>query len=105
MTFDNVYELLRNYRTPAGEQVLFLLARDTMQSIYDCVLQSGARECLELGTGYGATTCVIAAALDELGGGRVSTIDMLVREPIGIDVLAVHTGLSRYIEVVSDNAG
>lgn len=105
MTFDNVYELLRNYRTQGGEQVLFLLARDTMHSIYDCVLQSGARECLELGTGYGATTCVIAAALDELGGGRVSTIDMLVREPIGIDVLAAHTGLSRYIEVVSDNAG
>ncbi len=35
----------------------------------------------------------------------MTTIDMLVREPIGIDVLAAHTGLSRFIEVVSDNAG
>jgi predicted O-methyltransferase YrrM len=67
MTFEHVLDLLRSYRTKEGEQVLFLLAQDTMESIYNCVLNSGARACLELGTGLGGTTCVIAAALDELG--------------------------------------
>jgi predicted O-methyltransferase YrrM len=105
MTFEHVLDLLRSYRTKEGEQVLFLLAQDTMESIYNCVLNSGARACLELGTGLGGTTCVIAAALDELGGGRVTTVDMLVREPIGVDVLAQHTGLTQYIEVISDPVG
>jgi predicted O-methyltransferase YrrM len=105
MKFDEVLELLRSYRTPQGEVVLFLLQPQTMEDIYNCVLHSSARDCLELGTGYGATTCVIAAALDETGGGRVTTIDMVARDPIGVDILAQHTGLSSYIEAITDVAG
>lgn len=105
MKFDDIYSVLHDYRTPDGGRLLFLLAPGTMRSIYDCVLHSGARECLELGTGYGATTCVIAAALEELGGGRVTTVDIMVHEPIGIHVLAAHTGLSRYMNIVCDTAG
>jgi len=105
MTFDQVYERLSTYRTPQGEKLLFLLSADTMRSLYDCVLHTGATDCLELGTGYGATTCVIAAALDERGGGRVTTIDIMEREPIGITELAAHTGLGRYIAAVNDPAG
>jgi predicted O-methyltransferase YrrM len=105
MKFDQVAHLLHSYRTQEDDKVLFLLAQDTMQAIYDCVLHSGARTCLELGTGFGATTCVIAAALDELGGGHVTTLDVLVREPIGVNVLAHHTGLSKYIKVIADPVG
>ena len=105
MKFEQVHHRLRSYRTPQEEQVLFLLQQDTMESLYNCVVNAGARECLELGTGYGATTCVIAAALDEIGGGRVTTIDMLVREPIGVHVLAQHVGLERYINVIADSVG
>ncbi len=105
MKFDKVYESLSTYRTAKGDAVLFLLARETMQAIYDCVLQTGARDCLELGTGYGATTCVIAAALDELGRGQVTTMDIIVHEPISLRMLAEHTGLSRYIELVCDPVG
>jgi predicted O-methyltransferase YrrM len=105
MKFDKVLSLLRDYRTPRGDKLLFLLQPHTMRSIYDCVLHTGARDCLELGTGYGATTCVIAAALDELGGGQVTTLDIMAREPIGVHVLARHTGLGRYIQAIEDKAG
>ncbi len=105
MKFEQVHHLLSTYRTPQQEQLLFLLQPETMESLYRCVVSTGARECLELGTGYGATTCVIAAALDEIGGGRVTTIDMQVREPIGVHVLARHTGLERHINAIADSAG
>jgi predicted O-methyltransferase YrrM len=105
MKFEQVLHQLQAYRTPGGDQVTFLLAQDTMRAIYDCVLHGGATACLELGTGHGATTCVIAAALDERGGGHVTTVDMLVREPIDVEALAQYTGLSRYIERVADPAG
>jgi predicted O-methyltransferase YrrM len=105
MKFADVLGMLHSYRSPEGEEVLFLLAPATMESIYNCVLATGAISCIELGTGLGATTCIIAAALDELGRGRVTTVDMLLREPIGIDDLALHTGLFQYIEVIADPVG
>ncbi len=105
MKFEQVHQLLSAYRTPQGEKLLFLLQPGTMESIYHCVVNSGPRDCVELGTGYGATTCVIAAALDEIGGGQVTTVNMLVREPIGVHVLAQHVGLARYINVIADSVG
>ena len=85
--------------------MLFLLQDSTMRAIYDCVIASKATRCIELGTGYGSTTCVIAAALDELGGGSVTTVDMIGRQPIGVHDLAAHTGLQHRIEIVTDSAG
>jgi predicted O-methyltransferase YrrM len=105
MNFEQVYDILKSYRTAQGKKVLFLLAEETMKSIYECVLTTRAFDCVELGTGYGATTCVIAAALEELGRGQVTTVDLIERNPIGVRVLAEHTGLSRHINAVVTNAG
>jgi predicted O-methyltransferase YrrM len=100
MKFQKVYELLSRFRTPQNESVLFLLAEGTAREIYDCVVATDAKAPLELGTGYGTTTCIIAAALDEIGGGTVTTVDNIERNPISVNVLARHTGLSNYIEPV-----
>jgi predicted O-methyltransferase YrrM len=43
--------------------------------IYDFVLRTKSAEILELGTGVGTSACYMAAALDELGAGRITTID------------------------------
>ena len=43
--------------------------------IYDFVLRSHSQRILELGTGVGTSACYMAAALHEIGGGRVTTID------------------------------
>jgi predicted O-methyltransferase YrrM len=43
--------------------------------VYDHILEHGHRDLLELGTARGVSAAYMAAALDELGGGRVVTID------------------------------
>lgn len=43
--------------------------------LYDFILRTKPVEILELGTGIGTSACYMAAALDELGAGRITTID------------------------------
>lgn len=43
--------------------------------LYDFILRTKPAEILELGTGVGTSACYMAAALDELGAGRIVTID------------------------------
>jgi predicted O-methyltransferase YrrM len=70
MKFDQVCNLLLNYQTERNERIL-LLSEDTQREIYHCIVATKARDCLELRTGFGATTCVMAAAIEEIGGGTV----------------------------------
>jgi predicted O-methyltransferase YrrM len=104
MKFDQVYNQLLNYQTELNLRMV-LLAENTLREIYSCIVATGARDCLELGTGFGATACVMAAAIEEGGTGTVTTVDRIVRQPVGIDQLAQLTGLSQYIQCVPHSAG
>jgi predicted O-methyltransferase YrrM len=104
MTFDQVYNLLLNYQTEINQRLL-LLTEETLREIYDCIVATRARDCLELGTGFGATACVMAAAVDEIGGGTVTTVDQILRTPVGVEQLAQLIGLSRYVHTVQLGAG
>ncbi len=44
--------------------------------LYDWILESRPAESLELGFLHGKTSCIIAAALDEIGAGHLTSIDM-----------------------------
>jgi predicted O-methyltransferase YrrM len=44
--------------------------------LYDWILECRPTDCLELGFLYGKTSCVIAAALHEIGGGRLTSVDL-----------------------------
>ena len=78
MRFDQVYKLLLDRQTDIN-QLIVLLAEDTLREIYECIVATRAKDCLELGTGFGATACVMAAAIDEFGGGTVTTVDHMDR--------------------------
>lgn len=70
--------------------------------LYDLVLEARPREVLELGFAHGVSTCYMAAALDELGGGRITTVDReasALRSPSAEDLLG-RTGLHRSVEIV-----
>ncbi len=99
MQFDQIYRLLLNRQTELNRLVV-LLAEHTLHEIYDCIIATRARDCLELGTGFGATACVMAAAVEEIGGGAVTTVDHMRREPVGVVELAEHTGLTRYVQPI-----
>ena len=104
MKFDQVYKLLLDRQTEIN-QLIVLLAEDTLREIYACILATSAKDCLELGTGFGATACVMAAAIDEIGGGTVTTIDHMDRQPVGVTQLAQITGMTKYLRPVVIEAG
>jgi predicted O-methyltransferase YrrM len=58
------------------------LSKETLLEIHRGIVGTRARDCLELGTGFGATACVMAAAVAEIGGGTVSSVDHITRESI-----------------------
>ncbi len=77
------------------------LARD----IYDFVVNNGPQQCLELGFGHGASSCYIAAALQELGHGHLTTVDLVSarewQQPT-IEDLLTQTGLQQWVTVVRE---
>lgn len=67
MKFNQVYETVGHL--PCTEEA-------QCRVLYDWILEARPTECLELGFLYGKTSCVIAAALHELGSGHLTSIDM-----------------------------
>ena len=73
--------------------------------LYDFVLNERRENCLELGFAHGVSSCYIAAALDELGGGHLTAVDLVAgqawQQPSIEDMLA-KTGLQEYVTVVRE---
>lgn len=46
------------------------------ETMTDVILTNQFQSLLELGFRHGVSTCYMAAALDELGGGSITTIDL-----------------------------
>jgi len=104
---EKLFASLNSFVTPdnwPGE--LFLLPQDAMRYIYQFIVDNKLQSCIELGTGFGATSCVIGAAVRELGGGRVITIDKYLHPHVNAKVLMRHVGLSDdSIDVVAEILG
>jgi len=81
---------------------------DMAYDLYHHVLSSKPDECLELGFGHGASSCYVAAALDELGTGRLTSVDLVGakewQNPT-IEELLDKTGLSQWVSVERENTG
>jgi len=104
MKFEDVYDLLAKYQRERGGWYA-VLGEQALRDIFQHITATGAKDCLELGTAFGATACVMAAAVEENGGGTVTTIDHMAREPNGVAQLAQMTGLTRYVRAIELKAG
>lgn len=74
--------------------------------IYHFILEEKPQHCLELGFGHGVSSCYIAAALDELGQGHLTTVDLLPAQEWQdppIEELLQKTGLASYVSVHREN--
>lgn len=74
---------------------------------YDFVLANKPEQCVELGFAHGTSSCYIAAALHELGRGRLTAVDLdssVDRNP-NIEALLKATGLEAHVTVVREKAG
>ena len=69
--------------------------------ITDLVIENRFQNILELGFHHGVSTCYLAGALDELGAGRVTTIDLLAARDAdpNVEQLLDDLGLSEYVTV------
>ena len=107
MNIDLVLERIHSYQPPEGwGGHIFLLPEPVMRDIYQLVLDEKLTQCLELGTGFGATSCAICAALDEMGEGQLTTIDKYFHQPVNVQVLMQHIGLDlKYLNIVADELG
>lgn len=77
------------------------LARD----IFDFIIDAQPRQCLELGFGHGTSSCFIAAALEEVGHGHLTAVDLLPArqwQTPSIEDLLSRTGLKQWVEVVRE---
>ncbi len=73
--------------------------------LYNFVLENKITNILELGFQHGVSTNYFVAALDELGSGKILTIDREIarNESPNINELSKKTALDKYIEVIFAN--
>jgi predicted O-methyltransferase YrrM len=72
--------------------------------LYNYVIKSKPKECLELGFAHGVSSCYIAAALQQNGKGNLTSVDLLsssIRKP-SIENLLYDTGLENFVNVVRE---
>lgn len=108
MKIDTVLERLKAYQPPEGWEggSIFLLPENAMRDIYQFIIDNQLTRCIELGTGFGATTCAMTAAVEELGTGKVTSVDMYEHQPVNVHVLTKHIELSeQQLEFISDELG
>lgn len=69
--------------------------------ITDVILANRFQNILELGFRHGVSTCYMAGAIDELGGGHITTIDLVGARKASpnIDQLLNQLGLDKYATV------
>lgn len=104
---DQTFDALKAYTPPEGwKGHLFLLPEQVMRDIHQFILDNKLANCIELGTGFGATTCVMADAVTQLPQGKVTTIDQWFHQPVNVDVIRQHVGLPKdSIEIIADRQG
>ena len=74
--------------------------------LYERILRDRPMEILELGIAHGTATCYMAAALDEIGAGRITAVDLrdVAFDPSAEEQLE-RCGLSRYARVMRMQTG
>jgi len=78
------------------------------KDLYNFVQEKKPRNSLELGFAHGASSCYIAAALDERGAGHLTSVDLIKaqewQDPT-IEDLLEQTQLQDYVTVKRENTG
>jgi len=78
-----------------------VMSRHQGRIVYDHIRSTGARDVLEIGTAHGVSAAFMAAAVEENGGGRITSLDWwnVGWEPEAADVLT-RAGLIDRVDLV-----
>ena len=84
------------------------IGRENARFLYDLILKDRIRRILELGIAHGTATCYMAAALQELGGGSITAVDLIEAKdyfkPSAEQQLA-KAKLSHFVDIVRMQTG
>jgi predicted O-methyltransferase YrrM len=72
------------------------------KTITDIIVENQFKNILELGFHHGVSTCYMAGAIDELGGGNITTIDLISKSKIepNINDLLNKLGLVKFVTAI-----
>ena len=99
MKFSEIYSMV-------GE-VPFIPKRNA-HFLYDLILKERLTKILELGIAHGKATCIMAAALQELGQGSITAVDLIAAEDVfkpSAEEQLEKTGLAGFAKVVRMQTG
>ncbi|MFC1694669.1 class I SAM-dependent methyltransferase [Pseudomonadota bacterium] len=84
------------------------ITKGNARVLYDLIIENNLVNILELGIGFGSATCYMAAALDELGGGKITSVDLLSAGEFfkpSAEEQVEKMGLTHLVEVVRMKTG
>jgi predicted O-methyltransferase YrrM len=84
------------------------ISKDNGRFLYDLILKERLTSILELGIAHGTATCYMAAALQELGEGSITSVDLIeVKDQFkpSVEEQLVKTGLSKFATVIRMQTG
>jgi len=99
MKFEEIYSLVGNVP---------YITKENARYIYDHILREKPHNILELGIAHGTATCYMAAALEEIGGGTITSVDLIgVKDSFkpSAEEQLEKTGFTKYVNVVRMQTG
>ncbi|WP_071517598.1 class I SAM-dependent methyltransferase [Geitlerinema sp. PCC 9228] len=106
MDFATIWQRLQSYEIGGfWPESIFLLPEDAIADIYEFVASHQLHWGLELGCGFGTTSCVMAAAVAANGGGKVVACDRQLYESVNPYRLQEHTQVGDTLEVAIEPLG
>lgn len=99
MKFETIHELVGGVPYISATNARYL---------YDMVIREKLNSILELGIAHGTATCYMAAALDEIGGGKITAVDLIETTPAfepSAESQLAKVGLAHLVEVVRMQTG
>jgi predicted O-methyltransferase YrrM len=84
------------------------IERPNAERLYNLILKERPQRILELGIAHGTATCYMAAALEELGGGLISAVDLIAAADYfhpSAEAQLESVGLGRFAEVIRTKTG
>jgi len=76
--------------------------------LYELIIREELSDILELGIAHGTATCYMAAALDEMGTGKITSVDLIETADAfkpSPEEQVVNTGLDKFVEIVRMQTG
>ena len=98
MKFEEVNKLLKG---------IPFISDANARELYDFIIEHKLTNCLELGFAHGVASCYIAAAIDELGGGKLVSVDLIGQDwqKPSIEELLDKLGLQKYVAIHREVTG